>query len=58
MDTIYIKLEQRRPEIITINNMDYALLLRPVKLYLPFEIELLDFNKVMHPVTTNSFKKF
>ena len=45
------QLEQRRPEIITINNMDYALLLRPVRTYLPFEIELLDFNKVMHPGT-------
>ncbi|RPG03785.1 MAG: hypothetical protein CBE06_000260 [Pelagibacteraceae bacterium TMED246] len=45
------QLEQRRPEIITINNMDYALLLRPVRTYLPFEIELLDFDKVMHPGT-------
>ena len=45
------QLEQRRPEIITINNMDYALLLRPVRTYLPFEIELLEFDKVMHPGT-------
>ena len=45
------QLEQRMPEIITINNQDYALLLRPERTYLPFEIKLLDFQKVMHPGT-------
>jgi hypothetical protein len=45
------QLEQRIPEIITINNMDYALLIRPERTYLPFEIKLSDFQKEMHPGT-------
>ena len=51
------QLEQQRPEIITINNMDYALLLRPERTYLPFEIELSNFQKMMHP-GTNIAKSF
>lgn len=46
------QLEQRNPQIITINNQSYALLIRPQRTYLPFEIELVDFNKIMHPGTT------
>jgi len=53
VDGYYIyQLEQRMPEIITINNMNYALLLRPERTYLPFEIQLLDFKKTMHPGTS------
>ena len=45
------QLEQRTPEIITIHNKDYALLLRPERTYLPFTIQLKDFKKIMHPGT-------
>ena len=45
------QLEKQKPEIITINNQDYALLLRPERTYLPFEIQLVDFKKIMHPGT-------
>ena len=49
---VYIyQLEQKMPEIITINGMDYAILIRPERTYLPFEIKLTDFKKVMHPGT-------
>ena len=51
------QLEQQTPEIITINNKNYALLLRPERTYLPFEIKLLDFKKIMHP-GTNIAKSF
>ena len=45
------QLEQRTPEIITVNDQDYALLLRPKRTYLPFTIQLTDFEKIMHPGT-------
>lgn len=45
------QLEQKMPEIITVNDKDYALLIRPERTYLPFEIKLTDFKKVMHPGT-------
>ncbi len=51
------QLEQKMPEIITINKMNYALLLRPERTYLPFEIKLSDFQKTMHP-GTNIAKSF
>ena len=51
------QLEQQTPEVITINNMSYALLLRPARTYLPFEIKLEDFQKTMHP-GTNIAKSF
>ena len=51
------QLEQKMPEVITINNMSYALLLRPARTYLPFEIKLEDFQKTMHP-GTNIAKSF
>tara|TARA_Y100001970_G_scaffold268272_1_gene359331 strand:- start:2845 stop:3957 length:1113 start_codon:yes stop_codon:yes gene_type:complete len=53
----YIYQLEQEPEIITINNMKYALLLRPERTYLPLEIELSNFKKIMHP-GTNIAKSF
>ena len=38
-------------QTIKINNIEYSLILRRKRTYLPFEIQLNDFKKVMHPAT-------
>jgi len=44
-------------QTLTIDNKEYELLLRPFRTYLPFELSLIDFKKVMHP-GTNVAKSF
>ena len=38
-------------QTINVNNVEYMLILRRSRTYLPFQIELLDFKKVLHPGT-------
>ena len=42
---------QSIPSTLTINNEKYEFVIRPYRTYIPFEIELVDFEKVMHPGT-------
>ena len=42
---------QSIPSTLTINNEKYEFIIRPHRTYVPFEIELVDFEKVMHPGT-------
>ena len=51
-DGIYINyVGQPITQTITVDNIDYMLILRRERTYLPFELNLLDFNKTMHPGT-------
>ena len=51
-DGIYsLFLGQSIPQQLKINNQDYVILFRKKRTYLPFEIKLLDFKKIMHPGT-------
>ena len=52
VDGIYsLILEQEIPEIIKIQSNEYRLDLRRERTYLPFNLELVDFKKEMHPGT-------
>ena len=52
VDGIYsLLLEQQIPEIIMIGGNEYRLDLRRERTYLPFNLELVDFKKEMHPGT-------
>jgi len=52
IDGIYILfMGQPVPQLINIDNLNFEFKLRPYRTYLPFEIELLDFKKEMHPGT-------
>ena len=52
VDGIYsLLLEQQIPEIIKIKDNEYRLDLRRERTYLPFNLELVDFKKEMHPGT-------
>ncbi len=42
---------QSVPQTIHVNNSTYTLILRNQRTYLPFELELIDFKKVLHPGT-------
>tara|TARA_B100000959_G_C14916851_1_gene597750 strand:- start:945 stop:1523 length:579 start_codon:yes stop_codon:yes gene_type:complete len=44
-------LGQTIPQQLKINNEDYVMLFRKKRTYLPFQIELLDFKKIMHSGT-------
>ena len=49
---IYIScIDERNPINLKIDSIYYELSLRPKRTYLPFEIELKDFEKIMHPGT-------
>ena len=49
---IYISyIDERMPINLKIDSIYYELSLRPKRTYLPFEIELKDFEKIMHPGT-------
>lgn len=57
-DGIYINyIGQPITQTINNNNKDYMLFLRRQRTYLPFQLELLDFEKIMHP-GTNIAKSF
>ena len=52
VDGVYILfMGQPVPQIIDIDNLNFEFKLRPYRTYLPFEIELIDFKKEMHPGT-------
>ena len=52
LDGIYILFfGQSITQTLEFNNQMYEFMLRPYRTYLPFEIELLDFKKEMHPGT-------
>ncbi len=52
LDGIYILFfGQSITQTLEFNNHKYEFMLRPYRTYLPFEIELLDFKKEMHPGT-------
>ena len=51
-DGVYgLFLGQTIPQQLKVNNEDYVILFRKKRTYLPFQIELLDFKKVMHSGT-------
>ena len=51
-DGIYLNyIGQPITQTLTQNNSDYMLILRRERTYLPFDLELIDFKKVMHPGT-------
>tara|TARA_Y100001970_G_C14204395_1_gene843066 strand:- start:1176 stop:2222 length:1047 start_codon:yes stop_codon:yes gene_type:complete len=51
-DGIYgLYLGQGVPQVITVNGVEYTIIFRKMRTYLPFEIELIDFKKVLHPGT-------
>ena len=52
IDGIYILfMGQPVPQVLNIENLHFEFKLRPYRTYLPFEIELIDFKKEMHPGT-------
>ena len=52
IDGIYILfMGQPVPQLLNIENLQFEFKLRPYRTYLPFEIELIDFKKEMHPGT-------
>ena len=52
IDGIYILfMGQPVPQLLNIENSHFEFKLRPYRTYLPFEIELIDFKKEMHPGT-------
>jgi len=58
IDGIYgLFLGQAIPQTLKLNGIDYNLVFRKKRTYLPFEIELIDFKKIMHP-GTNIAKSF
>ncbi len=51
-DGVYIQfMNQAIPQEFEINNEKFRFELRPLRTYVPFEIELIDFKKEMHPGT-------
>lgn len=57
-DGIYINyIGQPITQSLTVDEKDYMLLLRRQRTYLPFQLELIDFEKIMHP-GTNIAKSF
>jgi len=52
IDGIYILfMGQPVPQVLNVENSHFEFKLRPYRIYLPFEIELIDFKKEMHPGT-------
>ena len=52
IDGIYILfMGQPVPQVLNVENSHFEFKLRPYRTYLPFEIELIDFKKEMHPGT-------